>query len=146
MILGFKDMYPDNEPTYFLEKILMPYTDVQLPPGIYSPKIHSIRKGNRWRAGMSIQMAYGVRTNHYTQFNKDYPQLGKCISEQDIFMTYDRHALEITVGNINYLMPQMIDKLILNDGLTRERFLDWFFPGTVDEFSGQIVHWTDYKY
>lgn len=150
MVLGFKDTYPDNEPTYFCEKILMPYADVQLPPDITIPKIHSIRKGHRWRAGMSIQMAYGVRTPNYSQFNKGYPELEKCISTQDIFMTYDKGRLEITVEhdavNDRYLMPHNIEQLIVNDGLDRRRFLDWFFPKGVYDFSGQIVHWTDFRY
>ena len=59
-------------------------------------------------------------------------------------MTYT-DCLEITIGN-KYLEPLQIYLLIKNDGLTREQFLAWFFPKKVDEWSGKIIHWTDFKY
>ncbi|HEY9362182.1 MAG TPA: hypothetical protein VIQ00_02890 [Chitinophagaceae bacterium] len=132
MILGFKQQFPDNTPTNFKEKILS------------GEKIHSIRAGNRWKPGMSIQMAYGVRTKNYKQFNYCRSKFERCVSVQRIFITYECE-LEITVG-MNELTPMQIAKLIKNDGLTRDQFIDWFLPEKVSEFSGQIIHWTDYQY
>lgn len=135
MILGFKQTFPDKTPTGFESKI------------ITLEKIHSIRKGHRWHPGMSIQMAFGVRTKNYRQFNKGIETLSKCIHVQDIFMTYERWgALEITVNDDNYLLHSQIETLIKHDGLTRKQFIDWFFAKDTCEFSGQIIHWTDFKY
>ena len=132
MILGFKQQFTDKTPTNFKEKILS------------GEKIHSIRAGDRWMPGMSIQMAYGVRTKKYDQFNKDHNDLERCKDVQEIFITCDFN-LEITVDD-KYLMPWEIDKLIKNDGLTRLGFIGWFFPKGKWDFSGQIIHWTDFKY
>ncbi len=134
MILGFKKKFDDGQPTFFSAKII---------DGL---KIHTLRSGFRWRAGLDIQMAHGVRTNHYEQFNKNIPKLQKCISVQDVFMTFNGWEIEITVDNRNYLSDSEIDKLIKNDGLTDEQFFEWFFPGKQDEWSGQIIHWTNFKY
>ena len=143
MILGFKQYFPDGTPTHFEEKI---YASVA--PELYKdyePKIHSMRTGDRWRAGMDIHMAYGVRTKQYRQFNKGVSGIEKCKGIQRVFMTYD-WQLEVTIGNRELLAPEEIEMLIKNDGLTREQFINWFFPEDKDEWSGQIIHWTDFRY
>jgi len=133
MILGFKQQFPDKTPTRFKEKILS------------GEKIHSIRAGDRWRPGMSIQMAYGVRTKQYEQFNALVRhELEHCKSVQQLFMT-NYQWLEVFVGD-RELSPPEINDLLKNDGLTRKQFYDWFFPRGKKIFSGQIVHWTDFKY
>ena len=154
MILGFKQHFPDKTPTYFVEKILQP-VNVALVLDVpkYYPidieyklptKLHSIRKGNRWRADMPIQMAYGVRTKKYWQFNKGIQQLSKCISVQRIFITYGN---EITVSvDGKRLSLREVLKLIKNDGITEDQFINWFFQKGTVEFSGQIIHWTNLRY
>lgn len=135
MILGFKKKFPDNTPTHFKEKILS------------GEKIHSLRKSDRFREGMSIQMAYGVRTKYYEQFNKGIENLSTCISVQEVFMTINRSGvIEVTIDDDNYLTALQIDKLIINDGLTREPFIEWFFPLGRWTWSGYIIHWTNFKY
>ncbi len=136
MILGFKQKFPDGTATNFKEKIWQ------------GEKIHSLRESDRFRAGMSIQMAYGVRTKHYQQFNKGIESLSKCISRQRIFITYNGWALEATVGDNKYLAGYDMQQLIKNDGLTEMEFINWFFPDykVKDEWSGFIIHWTDFKY
>lgn len=133
MILGFKQHFTDKSPTLFKEQILS------------GKKIHSMREGDRWEAGMSIQMAYGVRTKLYEQFNRGIDHLSTCLSVQEVFMTFDRHTLEITVED-TYLYYNDKELLIANDGLTYERFINWFFPKGRYEWSGQIIHWTNFKY
>lgn len=132
MILGFKLFFPDGEMTGFPGLILL---------GI---KIHSLRKGNRWRAGMSIQMATGVRTKKYDQFNKNLQQLQTCKSVQDIAI-YHASRLIVTVDGRDLSNSEM-KRLFKNDGLTREEFINWFVPKFGDQFHGQIIHWTDFKY
>jgi hypothetical protein len=133
MILAFKTTFPNGEKTGFDRKIL---EDI---------KIHTLRQSDRIRKGTLLNMATGVRTKSYNQFNIARLDLQTCTGREKIFMTYDRHCLEITVGS-KYMMQHEIQKLIANDGLTKEQFLDWFFPKDVDEWSGYIIHWTDFKY
>jgi len=54
-------------------------------PILSGTKIHTIRedKHNRWKPGRSIQMATGVRTKNYNQFNED-----ECVSVQEIKILY----------------------------------------------------------
>jgi hypothetical protein len=134
MILGFKTTFTDGTPTDFVEKILA------------GSKIHSLRKDphDRWRKSTHIHMATGVRTDCYKQFNEGITQLETCKSTQRIFMTYD-WCLEITLDG-KYLEPRQIELLIKNDGLTKAQFLKWFFSDGCGEWSGKIIHWTDFKY
>ena len=81
MILGFKRFFPDGSQTYFKEKIL---AGAGYGPVVTMPKIHTIRAGSRWHQGMSIQMAYGVRTKKYDQFNKGIEGLQICTGVQNI--------------------------------------------------------------
>lgn len=139
MILGFKQTFPSGRPTKFREKILC-----HVLPEIYSlhykPKIHSIREGDRWKEGMMIHMAYGVRTNKYEQFNKDYDQLKICTGVQRIMIHRGGDLVMIDGKGLNFYTKQMLAE---NDGFeTYEHFQKWFKNGIL----GQIIHWTDYRY
>jgi len=134
MILGFKQQFPDGTPTDFERKIL----DFE--------KIHSIRNGFRWRPGMSIQMAFGVRTKNYRQFNAGQFQPQKCLFVQKIYMEYEGFKWPKMWIAGKQLSQKTVKQLIKNDGLTKKQFIDWFFPGTIAKFHGQIIHWTDFKY
>lgn len=144
MILGFKQLFEDRTPTFFEEKILSGVGLMPLHELAGNMKIHSMREGCRWNSGMPIQMAYGVRTKHYRQFNKGIERLSTCISTQNVFMTLG-HVLEIVVDD-RELMRSEVNMLILNDGLTYEEFIKWFFPKTAFMWKGQIIHWTYFKY
>jgi hypothetical protein len=145
MILGFKTHISD----YFF------------------PKIHTIREGQRWKAGDNIQMATGVRTKKYCQFNAKYEGLHKVKSVQNISIARcDESPSDIWEGNvyektivvrgIQFVAPFKITidgrvlsifEIILltkNDGFQHpDHFFDWFKN---NDFSGQLIHWTDYKY
>lgn len=124
MVLGFKEKFPDNSPTDFVEAILD------------GRKKHSIRKGCRWRKGMVIHMATGVRTKNYRLFNQD-----QVFSTEPI--TIFPKTKEVFVG-VRKLSGQEIEILAKNDHLTVERFWEWF--GKDETLMGQIIHWTDLKY
>lgn len=143
MILGFKEKFVDGKPTLFEEKIIAAIEEFG-PNWMVLPKIHSMRSGERWIAGMQIQMAYGVRTKHYRQFNKGIAELSTCISTQRVFMSYE-HQLEIVVDDRD-LLPDEISMLIQNDGLTYLQFINWFFPKDQFIWEGQIIHWTKFRY
>lgn len=148
MILGFKQKFDSGTETKFKEKI---YAGLAIKQNTFYPaseiKIHSMRAGERWKAGNSIQMAYGVRTKKYKQFNKaaKYKKLQKCISVQKVLMGLTDDELVIVVDG-NFLNPSMTDMLISNDGLTHTQFINWFFPNGAGKWKGQIIHWTNFKY
>ena len=117
MILGFNPRFPEK-----------------IKKGI---KVHTIRedKHNRWKAGMKIHFATGVRTKNYNQFME-----GVCTGIQQIiikpkqaFILIDNHILD----------EEEIKILAKNDGFDNtEGFWKWFNK----DFSGKIIHWTDCRY
>jgi len=164
MILGFKQQFPWKEPTYFREKIL---AGAGYGPIVSMPKIHTMREDpyNRWKAGMSIQMAYGVRTKNYEQFNKGITELEKCVSTQaiKIIWFYKNEYIKTDLplkqingphGEFNYYPAIWIDgrqlltfgeiiTLAHNDGF--DSVID-FFKWFNRDWSGKIIHWTDFRY
>lgn len=147
MILGFKPQ--------FVPKILN------------GTKIHTIRKGNRWKPGMSIQMATGVRTKNYCQFNTDISNLQICKSVQTIKIRFN-HACDIWqfhiwnsnirlyftfsiyIDDIQIVGKSYIHLLALNDGFEDvDSFINWFYNARnleLNMYEGQIIHWTNFKY
>jgi len=57
MIIGYKTKFKNGTPTNFVDRIMC------------ERKKHTIRLGFRWKAGIKIQMATGVRTKDYWCFN-----------------------------------------------------------------------------
>lgn len=132
MILSFSKNFPWGDPTNFEQKI------------IEGTKIHTIREDphNRWKPGMKIHAATGVRTKNYNCFYED-----ECTGVQDIFMTYFFGGLEVTIGD-KYLYWEDKLKLAKNDGFDSiDQMVDWFFHKKKDAvFSGKLIHWTDLRY
>ena len=139
MVLGFKTIINGN-PTGFPEKILA------------GTKIHSIRNGNRWKPGMIIHPATGVRTPNYKQITEKPLTV---ISVQDIeIQRWENKFPYVLIDNrfgYDYMIEndlQLLNTLAVNDGF--ESFKDFaeafqaIHPG--DLFEGQIIHWTDYRY
>lgn len=145
MILGFKEKFTSGIQTRFAEKIIHAQDTAFCTNAHLMPKIHSLRIGERWKPGMSIEMAYGVRTKDYHQFNKGIKSLETCISTQEIFMTYYNRKLEVSIDDEYqyYYAKQLLAK---NDGLNLLQFLSFFFPKGDGKWSGQIIHWTNFKY
>lgn len=154
MILAFKKSFPWNEPTYFKEKILLCDTcnlstqlvgaDGQLQT-IFK-KCHTIREGQRWKAGMTMHMAYGIRTRNYEQFNRGIRSLQVVRSVQDIEINSAARTIKILKEKdwvefgIRNIFQQ---RLAVNDGFKDVyEFWKWFDTS----MSGQIIHWTDLKY
>lgn len=135
MILGFMERYPGTDkPTDFIEKI---------GKGI---KIHTLRKdeNKRWKPGMGIDMAIGVRTKNYFCFNDSH--ICKSVQRIDIFYDVIKNKLSISVER-KKLKPQQITMLIANDGVDcKQDFVNYFFPNGELYWGGRIIHWTDFKY
>lgn len=142
MILSFKKKLPSGKPTNFENKI---------KSGI---KIHSIRedKHNRWRPGMKIQMAHGVRTKNYRCFD----DTKTCTGIQSIKINYyfngiTPEKMEIIIdGDLFYSQSgygsygsDNLELLARNDGFdSTSDFFSWFNA----DFEGKILHWTDFRY
>lgn len=129
MILNFKRKFPNGQFTYFQGAITN------------ERKIHSIRKGSRWQPGKTIHFSTGARTKQYKCFKE-----GTCISVQKIEISWDNafDGLKIKVDD-RFLENHEIMKLSMNDGFDHMKpFEDWFKP--ILPFTGQIIHWTDFKY
>lgn len=123
MILGFKQQF-----------------EMPIKKGI---KIHTIRhdKPNRWKPGMLIHFAKGVRTKNYINF-----QMGQCFSMQKIEIKYFLHGLgeNVTVSiDGRKLQQSEVETLARNDGF--DSFVD-FFNWFNQDFEGKIIHWTDFRY
>lgn len=160
MILGFSQHFDKakTQPTYFREKILAgcdPTKVTVIAKGEFNPvslaskmieikqmhpKLTTIRAGHRWRPGMSIQMAYGVRSGSYQQFNKGIPELSVCKGVQEIEILPDLGKVAIDGGLVTYAAMEKIAK---NDGFeSREQFFAWFNKQEVL----QLIHWSDLRY
>lgn len=180
MVLGFMTKFPWGEPTLFSEKILHgagwgSYIEkegrlTQILSGnqsIYKGKIHTMRIGQRWKEGMIIHMATGVRTKKYHQFNKDIPELQRVKSVQridiihrgpdccmifiDKELKYCRLRVPLKTLATLELKPGIhvhgfvwFKAFLENDGLTEEQF--WKFFKKRNLRNGQLIHWTDKKY
>lgn len=132
MILGFTKKIKGGKPTEFREKVLD------------GRKIHSIRedKHDRWREGMSIEMAYGVRSDDYEQWNADRPDLQTCTGTQPFEIKWKGHDYQVRVDG-HRLTPAEVEQLAKNDGFDElVDFLTWFSS----DFKGKIIHWTKMRY
>lgn len=137
MVLGFCETNKKTgELTNFREQILS------------GNKRHSIRAGKRWKEGMPIQMATGVRTKNFKLFNEDIDMLSFCKSVQDLKIDIDTSGSGVHYNILIDKRPLSASEaktLAVNDGFkSLYDFLMWF----KDEapFDGQIIHWTSLRY
>lgn len=128
MILGFKERFEDLIKS--------------------GSKIHTIRtdKSNRWKPGMFIHFAKGVRTKNYINFH-----MGFCHSVQQLKIEYIPYegqtkglVADIFVSIDGRLLNnEEVNVLAKNDGFqSASDFLEFFDK----DFTGKIIHWTDFKY
>lgn len=131
----------------------------------FSPKIHTIRSGNRWKAGMKIHPVINNRTKDRFQF----APVMECKSVQEIEII-DANMLSMNHPDISYhsdvqvdfsgdvvsfflrytvkidgkvLNSEEVSKLAINDGFPNaDAFFFWFDK----DFKGQIISWVDFKY
>jgi len=132
---------------------------------VIRPKIHTIRedKHDRWKAGRNIQMVYrGPKYSIKEVFNKDIPQLQKCVSTQKVEFIYEPkkkegQRLHLVVNGIIKVIARLYQGDILmeveyyefahtfavNDGFDDfSHMLTWFNK----DFSGKIIHFTEFRY
>lgn len=163
MILSFST-HINGKPTWFVYKIwqsLKPIVlsefiahidESNLPPHWmqkkFYPKLHTIRedKNDRWKAGMMIDFFINARTKNMFRFAPQIP----VVSKQRIFMTYlPQCGLGFRVSiNGRELEENEVEQLAFNDGFEAvEDFEDYFIAQMEDDqYSGKIIHWTNFKY
>jgi hypothetical protein len=175
MILSFKQKKKNGEPTYFIEKIWrglisagifnkylkFNYEDKYVAKfdklwdgwgDFPTPKLHTIRedKHGRWKPGMKIHFYVGSRTKNAFQF----APVVECKSVQKIEIEY---LINLEIFKTSPLLPHPVsveidersmsyDEIITlskNDGFySIDDFFDWFNT----DFTGKIIHWTDFRY
>lgn len=122
MVLGFK--------AQFEEKILK------------GTKIHTIREdvNDRWRKGIRIHMAVGVRTKRYRCFKE-----GVCTGITYIEIYPKEKVVQFLINGRTpvALSESWLTELSRNDGFDSvTQFWEWFNK----PFCGKIIYWTDFKY
>ncbi|MDM8174825.1 hypothetical protein FKG96_12600 [Olivibacter sp. LS-1] len=124
-----------GEPTGFRDKILS------------GEKIHTIRAGEHWKKVVE-EVNKGIAILSVREWTgKPYA------SKQDEYARFEKlgwQSFEISsYGTIyidgEYANPSYMGLIPSNDGLTTQDFISWFKTGTV-EFSGGIIHFTDFRY
>ncbi len=154
MICNFMLQHPDKAKTHFVEKVLKSLKGVSEKSinkqfqfedlDEFVPKHHTLRKGNRWRKDMIIHFYINARQKGATEFAKS-----SCTLVQNTYMKFQRdiNLLEVWIDG-HKLSPHNINFLIINDGLTYRRFVEFFFPLSynLQEWEGQLIHWTKLKY
>lgn len=121
MILSFKEQFVD--------------------PILEDRKIHTIREDlyNRWRKGMTIHFATGVRTKNYNCFTR-----AVCTGIDTIKIRVEAEFPKISLitykiwVNEKLLGTNTMERLASNDGLTMPAFMRWFNK----DFDGKIIYWT----
>jgi len=129
---------------------------------ILHPKIHTMRadKHNRWKSGRSIQMVYrGPKYSIESHFNKGIERLEKCVSEQKIEMKFGSKMEKLTIHiddklfavipcatNVHVNEPFLSNGILFarNDGFDNVHdFVRWF---AWKDFTGKVIHWSNFKY
>lgn len=161
-VITFSRTYPANhpkrgEPTHFVEKIWKYLYDL---PGMswdvgeyqqrhdnhfgpeqvisvhdFTPKLHTIRAGNRWKAGdMFSPRVWSGRPYNSKQIEFAPPMEVKRVWGFEI----DRSDYRLDGKKLG---PELLRVIAGNDGLSIDDFECWFrWP---KEFSGQIISWSE---
>ncbi len=157
MTLSFSTHFPNGTPTHFVEKILAPFILQYCLD--FPPKIHTFRKGYRWKPGMTMHMVTADLGKVRVLFNKGIPALEFCAGEQPTVIgmwhtgqmyihIYDEPGENI----IKALTPADMLIYAANDGFNSlQEMEDWFFPKGFQgrphpSHVGQTVHFTPFKY
>jgi hypothetical protein len=110
-------------------------------------KLHAIveDKGNRWHAGSDIHLYI----NHSTPEAFQFAPVVRCASVQNIeiwhqpeLFNFDPPRPWIFIDGVS-IMKDKVDALLVNEGF---RTYEHFAKHYDKDFSGKIIHWTDFKY
>lgn len=126
----------NGKPTNFVEKIQS------------GSKIHTIRTDthDRWESGKMIIFSIWTGRPYYSKMFEFAPRL-PVVSVQKVFMKLHQEELKVSIDD-KYLNNSAIEELAINDGFDSvEDFERYFISQMKDnQYSGKIIHWTDFKY
>ena len=121
----------------------------------FTPKIHTIRKGNRWKAGDKIHLQIWEGKPWRSKVLQFAPVM-ECVSVQDIVIDHYQHnASEAAAVHIDGRWfgdffreaedseGDVMNLLARNDGFTGAKHFAEYFN---ENLEGQIIHWTPFKY
>ncbi|MFW6370978.1 MAG: hypothetical protein ACOC10_07225 [Bacteroidota bacterium] len=121
--------------------MIVSYKNRFVEPILNKTKKHTLREDihNRWKQGMKMHMATGVRTKKYNQFYED-----TCKSIQKIKIKPTSEYLNGIVVDVDgrKLTETEVQQLAWNGFVNLIDFWMWFKDG----FDGKILHLTDLKY
>lgn len=148
----------DNKPNFFVEKIwkgllafgLASNLDFHHYQKLYKkfvgyewcsdsfvPKIHTIRREQRWRAEMTIELTTELPNNDFFNFAPEVT----CLSVQEICISHTA-AFQVSIDG-RILNQHALNALAINDGFKDINDFKNYFDS---DFNGQIVHWTSFRY
>lgn len=155
-VITFSRVFPADhpkagEPTYFVEKLVKSFNQIRpphdVPDEIFSkemyyicePKHHTIRSGNRWKAGDTFSPRVWSGKPYQSkqiiiapdlEVKKTY-SLVLGLNSKDFYL----NGIRITPDDMLFIAE--------NDGLKLSEFLSWFkYP---KPFTGQIICWQEMK-
>ncbi|NID09409.1 hypothetical protein [Fibrivirga algicola] len=111
------------------------------------PKVHTIREDQhkRWKPGMTVHFATGIRTKQYCQFG-----VGICKSVQKIVIHANPMGIFMIQVDGRVLSNIECMKLSLDDGFDQfSDFESWFANDAIEAGGSKtyrLIHWTDLKY
>lgn len=163
MVLPFSTHINDL-PNFFVEKIhkalkkdnTLGFTVEHVPKSFNfyvfnrcKPKIHTIREDLKdiWKAGKKIHPVIHNRTRGRFQFAPEFV----CKATQRIFMTYTYgEIIQISIAG-RELTTEQREEFAINDGFENWKdFFEYFYPiimkSSEQEFTGKVIHFTDFKY
>lgn len=146
-----------GQPTGFEEKILsaLEAEEGVLPEGV---KIHTIRSNYElWsdriaevRAGFAVLSIRKWSGKPYRSKQVEIARITKDNNPgvQRAFIKYsDLTGYEALIDGWELFGANEREQLAKNDGLTGDDFSEWFFKrGKIDEFSGVVIHFTNFRY
>jgi hypothetical protein len=113
-----------------------------VPLILASTKVHTIRAGNRWAAGQTIQFYTNVTEDYITEFRPD----GVVTAVQTIRTEVTQSTAIVEIDG-RQLLGQELTEFARRDGFESIDLLFYFlttYHGL--PFTGQLIHWTDLRY
>ena len=126
--------------------MILPFKPQFKPLILDGTKIHTIREDthDRWKVGMKIHMATGVRTKNYKQFAEaTVSEISTIEIKWYGSKEFSNRAVQVKVNETNITNTfDTLDLLVKNDGFSnRQDFFAWFN----EDFTGKLIYWENLK-
>jgi len=117
--------------------MILGFNDEFIPAILAGTKVHTIREGQRWRAGETAEFYARAQAPDRYAFRPPLPVL----LVQEVELTTDGLRVD---GRL--LSPTELLALARADGFATAEALLAFFAGKRLPLRGQLVHWTSLRY